>query len=116
MKKSFAVCAIAAVFCMMITGCAGKKSGELTVINYGEYLDPEMLEQFTNETGIKVNYEEALTPEEMYTKYSSGAINYDLVCSADYMMEKLINDGELQEIPWDQFKYKDNIGQKYYDL
>lgn len=102
---------------LSVSGC-GKKAiiGELTVINYGEYLDPDMIDKFTKETGIKINYEEAITPEEMYTKYSSGAISYDLVCTADYMMLKMINDGEFQEIPWDQFKYKDNIGQKYYDF
>lgn len=114
--RRMAAALLAVAVCFAVTGCGSKKAGELTIINYGEYLDPDMLEQFTNETGIKLNYEEALTPEEMYTKYSSGAINYDLVCSADYMMEKLINDGELQEIPWDRFQYKDNIGQKYYDL
>lgn len=109
--------ATAVSLCVPATGCAKQEIiGELTVINYGEYLDPEMLDLFTAETGIKVNYEEAVTAEEMYTKYSSGAISYDLVCSTDYMMQKLINDGELQQIPWDQFEYRDNIGDKYFDF
>ena len=115
--KRILIAALTLAMCIPVSGCGQTKTvGELTVINYGEYLDPEMLDQFTKETGIVVHYEEAITPEEMYTKYRSGAINYDLVCSADYMMEKLINDGELQEIPWDLFQYKDNIGDKYWEF
>ncbi len=115
--KKLIAAALTLAMCLPAGGCGGTEIiGEITVINYGEYLDPDMLDKFTEETGIKVNYEEAITPEEMYTKYRSGAINYDLVCTADYMMEKMINDGEFQEIPWELFKYRDNIGDKYYEF
>lgn len=121
-KNRFSFKKIAAIIMMAAlvipAGGCGKTAevGEITVINYGEYLDPDMLDLFTKETGIKVNYEEAITPEEMYTKYSSGAIKYDLVCSSDYMMKKMILEGDFQEIPWDTMEYKDNIGQKFYDF
>ena len=116
MIKTLLAAACLMAVCALFTGCGKKKIiGELTVINYGEYLDPDMLDLFTEETGIKINYEEALTPEEMYTKYSSGAIKYDLVCTSDYMMQKMIKDSEFLQIPWDQMEYKDNIGKKYYE-
>ena len=115
-KRLLVILMVAALFILPMGGCKKKTVGEITVINYGEYLDPDMIDKFTKETGIKVNYEEAITPEEMYTKYSSGAIKYDLVCTADYMMQKMINEGEFIEIPWNQFQYKDNIGEKYYDF
>ena len=38
--------------------------------------------------GSKVLYEEATTPEEMYSKYTSSTIPYDLICSSDYMIER----------------------------
>lgn len=99
-----------------LSGCGTKKEskGTLTVFNYGEYIDPDVLDQFTEETGIEIKYEEALTPEEMYTKYKSGAIQYDLLCSTDYMIQKLIDEGELQEIDINALEYKDNIGEKYW--
>lgn len=99
-------------------GCGEKKAenGSLTVFNYGEYMDPDVLDQFTEETGIEIKYEEALTPEEMYTKYKSGAIEYDLLCSSDYMMQKLIEEGELQEIDAASMEYRENIGDKYWEL
>ncbi|MCR4655722.1 MAG: ABC transporter substrate-binding protein [Lachnospiraceae bacterium] len=117
-----ALAALTVLFC----GCGGNmqdggkedgnKDRELTVINYGEYFDPDALEMFTEETGIKIRYEEALTPEEMYTKYKSGAIKYDLLCSADYMLQKLIGEGELVPIDTGKMKYRDNIGAKYYEF
>ena len=73
-KKLFTAVGMVTVIAASLTGCGKKADKELTVINYGEYMDPAVLEDFTKETGIKVNYEEALTPEEMYTKYKSGAI------------------------------------------
>ena len=79
-------------------------------------MDPDVLDQFTEETGIEVKYEEALTPEEMYTKYKSGAIEYDLLCSTDYMLQKLISEGELQEIDIDALENKENIGDKYWEF
>lgn len=101
-----------------VTGC-GKKTeitDTLTVFNYGEYIDPDVLDQFTEETGIAIEYEEALTPEEMYTKYQSGAIKYDILCSTDYMLDKLIADGELQEIDINALENKENIGERYWEF
>lgn len=119
MKKRWISLALAAVMVcavLPLSGCGNKKeiTGTLTVFNYGEYIDPDVLDQFTEETGIEVKYEEALTPEEMYTKYKTGAIQYDLLCSTDYMIQKLIDEGELQEIDINELENKDNIGEKYW--
>ena len=64
---------------------AGGKN-TIVVLNYGEYIDTSVLKQFQKETGIKVLYEEATTPEEMYSKYKASTIPYDLICSSDYMV------------------------------
>jgi len=123
MKKKLVVsvltCALAGV--SILSGC-GKTSGvektgeTLTVFNYSEYLDPDMLELFTEETGIEIKYEEATTPEELYTKYISGGIDYDLICSSDYMIQRLINEGEVQSVDFASMEYETNIGQKYWDF
>ena len=107
-----------AVSALSMTGCGQKKepTETLTVFNYGEYLDPVVLDMFTEETGIEILYEEAVTPEDMYTKYKSGAIKYDLLCTSDYMLEKLIDEGELQEIDRDAMEYAGNVGDRYWEL
>ncbi len=94
------ICMLTLCSCKGAAGNAPQDNGEqsLTVFNYSEYLDPEMIKLFTQETGIKINYEEATTPEELYTKYSSGAISYDLLCTSDYMIKRLIDEGEAQPV------------------
>ena len=75
-----------------------------------------MITKFTRETGIIVKYEEATTPEEMYTKYMSGAISYDLLCTSDYMIKRLIDEGEAQEIDFSTMKNYPNIDPKFKKL
>ena len=91
-------------------------NGEKVVVyNWGEYIDPEVLEIFEEETGIKVIYEEFETNETMYPKISSGAIAYDLVCPSDYMIARMIENDFLQEINFDNIPNFQYIGQQYKD-
>lgn len=116
--KKWVLTFVVACFVFALTGCGGNKEATetLTIFNYGDYIEPSLLEQFTEETGIEVKYEEALTPEEMYTKYKSGAIEYDLLCSTDYMIQKLIDEGEFQELDMSLITNKDNIGERYWEF
>ncbi len=93
---------------------AGKNS--IIVLNYGEYIERGVLDTFEEETGIKVYYEEATTPEEMYAKYMGGSIDYDLICTSDYMIEKMIEDGVLSPIDHSKMQYIDNIGEQYFKM
>lgn len=95
---------------------AAENDASLTVFNYGEYLAPEMIELFTKETGIKINYEEATTPEEMYTKYSSGGISYDLLCTSDYMVKRLIDEGQAQPMDFRAMENFSNIDNEFLSL
>ena len=113
-KRIFSALLISALAVSALTACGGsssaKKSGQtLTVLNYGKYIDESVLDQFEKETGIKVKLEEYESPEEMYTKFSAGSINYDLVCTSDYMVERLINEGKVSEINFDDFEYYKNL-------
>ena len=92
--KKYAILAAAMAVCLSVTGCGAGQNGSaaaeddntLIVFNYGDYIERSVLDMFEEETGIKVKYEEYVTPEDMYTKYQSGAINYDLICTSDYMI------------------------------
>ena len=87
----------------------------LNVYNWGEYLDPDVLDIFEEETGIQVVYEEYETNEIMYPKVQSGAISYDVVCPSDYMIQRMIENDLLAEINWDNIPNIKNIGQTYMD-
>ena len=101
----------------LFTGCGKKDSpNTLTILNYGKYIEPKVLDMFEEETGIKVEYEEYITPENMYTKYKAGAIDYDLVCTSDYMVEKLINEGEVLELNFNNIPLAVNLDNTYFDF
>ena len=110
----FALCLMTGVLssCGKDTGSsetAKKDDNTLVILNYGKYIEESVLDQFTKETGIKVKLEEYESPEEMYTKFSAGSINYDLVCTSDYMVERLINEDQVLEINFDDFEYYKNL-------
>lgn len=86
---------------------------KLVVYNWGEYMDPETITLFEEETGIDVIYEEFETNEILYPKISSGAIAYDVVCPSDYMIQRMIENDLLSEIDFDKIPNIKNIGTQY---
>ena len=88
-------------------------SEKVVVYNWGEYLDPEVLTLFKQETGIDVVYEEFETNEILYPKISSGAIAYDVICPSDYMIQRMIENDLLAEINFDNIPNVKNIGKDY---
>lgn len=95
-------------------GNKGSVSDEkLIVYNWGEYLDPEVIDIFQEETGITVTYEEYETNEIMYPKIMSKAIAYDVVCPSDYMIQRMRENDLLAEINWDNVPNIKNIDPTY---
>lgn len=86
---------------------------QVIVYNWGEYLDPEVITMFEEETGINVVYEEFETNEIMYPKIQSGAIAYDVVCPSDYMIQRMIENDLLAELNFDNIPNIKNIGSQY---
>lgn len=88
-------------------------SNELFVYNWGEYIDDSVIEQFEEETGIKVTYDMFETNEEMYPIIEAGAVNYDVVCPSDYMIQKMIENNLLAELDFDNIPNVANIDSQY---
>lgn len=89
------------------------KDEQVIVYNWGEYMDPDIIPIFEEETGIQVIYEEYETNEIMYPKIQSGAIAYDVVCPSDYMIQRMIENDLLAEIDFDNIPNIQNIGSEY---
>ena len=91
----------------------------LNVYNWGEYIDDEVLDvnaAFTYLTGIEVNYKTFENNEAMYTLLSSGAAEYDVVCPSDYMMGKMIDEGMMRKLNFDNIPNYQYIGDEYKNL
>ncbi len=117
MKKtlSLLLCIILAAFCLGACGQSSSSQETVIVYNWGEYIDPEVLNIFEEETGIHVVYDEYETNEIMYPKVASGAQEYDVICPSDYMIEKMAKNDMLRELNMDNIPNAKNIGQQYWD-
>lgn len=111
----------------VLAGCGGSGSGNtssggasadntLVVFNWGEYIDPDVIEEFQEETGITVIYEEFETNEVMYAKVAQDPSAYDILCPSDYMISKLIEQDMLQELDMSKLPTaKEQIGENYWE-
>lgn len=120
----------AAAALALLAGCGGKDEaapaaaageaapaeagGELNLFAWSEYLPQAVIDEFTAETGIQVNYEQYASNEEMLAKLTSGAAAYDLVQPSEYTVEAMIKEGLLQKLDKTELANLGNIGPEYY--
>jgi spermidine/putrescine-binding protein len=77
---------------------AKKAAGELNLFAWSEYVPQAVLDGFTAETGITVNYETFASGEEMLAKLLAGGSRYDLIQPPDYIAEAMIKNGLLRPL------------------
>jgi spermidine/putrescine transport system substrate-binding protein len=77
----------------------------LNVYNWGEYIAPNsdgvgvnVVREFEDLTGIRVNYSTYDSNEDMYAKLSGGGASYDVIIPSDYMISRLIKEDMLQKL------------------
>ena len=98
-------------------GDGGSKTANVVnVYNWGEYIDPEVISMFEEETGIKVVYDMFETNEEMYPVIEAGGVLYDAVCPSDYMIEKMMQNHLLAEIDYSNIPNIKEIGKGYMEM
>jgi putrescine transport system substrate-binding protein len=90
---------LAASFCMTLTGmplvcAAAESSATLKVANWNDYIDPVLLERFTAETGIKVDYKTYDSDEEAMADAKSG--QYDVLSPSMSLLGDMIKGGVIQ--------------------
>ena len=133
MKKALALtCAMTMAASLFLTGCGGSantsgsdsNSGDsngsgkrvVNVCSWGEYIDEDLIYKFEDETGIKVNYQTAESNEALYSLLKTGAGDYDVIVPSDYMIARLIDEGMLAELNYDNIPNYAKIGEQYKSL
>lgn len=78
-------------------GCGGpsQPNQQLNLFAWSEYIPQDVVDGFTRETGIRVNYETYSSNEEMLSKLLTGVASYDLIQPSDYTAEDLAKEGRL---------------------
>ena len=99
----------------VLFGCGGSKNS-VTVYNWGDYIDPDVNEMFTKETGIKVVYQEYANNEEMFATVEPGNVAYDVLFPSDYIVEKMIHQDMLAELDKSKLLNYTNIDERFTKL
>ena len=93
------------LFFISLFGITSANSEEvLNVYNWGDYINPAVLEKFTAETGIKVNLDVYGSNEEMLAKIQTGASGYDIVFPSVHFHDilyklDLLHESKINESP-----------------
>ena len=116
--KKFLAFAVIGVMVFSLAACGGggeeENTGEVNVYMWSDYMSQDVVDKFTEETGIKVNFSYMSTSEEAAAKITSGGgEQYDLVMPCDADMTSLIEGGYLEEINLDNIPNFENLGDAY---
>ena len=74
------------------------QSKELFLYNWSNYIPPELVQKFEQETGIKVTLDVYDSNETMLAKLQAGATGYDVVVPSGYMVRNMIKQDMLVKI------------------
>lgn len=96
LRPSLAAALIAAA--TVVTAPLARAAESLNLFAWSEYVPQAVIDGFTKETGIKVNYETYASGEEMLSKLLAGGAAYDLVQPPDYIAESMIKNRLLRPL------------------
>lgn len=116
MKKMLVALAGLLLFSMLLPGCGDSGTQTLYVLNWGDYIDEEMIALFEEEHGVKVQYDTMTSNEEMLVKLESTDNIYDICFPSDYIIEKLIKADMLHPLNKANIPNLANIDQRFLDL
>lgn len=88
----------------------------LTIYNWGDYIDPDLLEEFEEQTGITVIYQTFDSNEAMMTKIAQGGTTYDISIPSDYAISKMKEEGLLVPLDHSKLSNLEHIDPRFMDL
>jgi putrescine transport system substrate-binding protein len=92
----------AVLACAAILACAdvsfAQRQRTVNFYNWSDYIDPTVLADFTNETGIQVKYDTFDSNDVLETKLLAGRTGYDVVVPTAYFLQRQIKAGVFQKL------------------
>jgi len=112
---------IVAIGLMYFTSYLNRSQGysgadTLTIYNWGDYIDPELIAEFEAETGLKIIYQTFDSNEAMMTKISQGGTTFDISIPSEYAISKMKEEGLLLPIDHAKIPNLTNIDPRFMDL
>lgn len=88
----------------------------LTIYNWGDYIDPDLITKFEKQTGMKVIYQTFDSNEAMMTKISQGGTTFDVAVPSEYMVSKMKDEHLLLPIDHSKLPNLKYIDPHFMDL
>lgn len=100
MRKRISLCMVFAFFLLCLCSCQRKNI--LLFLNWGEYVDENMIEAFEKQYNCEVMLDLGESNELFYSKVSAGTTCYDVVCPSDYMVLKMYENDMLEKLDFER--------------
>jgi putrescine transport system substrate-binding protein len=108
--RAFATAALAlSVASAALNSAVTQTARVVNVYNWSDYIDPKVIEEFTKDTGIKVQYDTFDANETLETKLLAGKSGYDVVVPTGYFLERQIKAGVFQKLDKSKLKNLGNV-------
>ena len=109
---------LACAFIVVVVLLTGATSSQpvVNVCSLGEYIDEDLITQFEDETGTRVNYQTAESNEAMYSLLKSGGADYDVIVTSDYMIAQLMEEEMLEELDYSRIPSFELIDERFRHL
>ncbi|UVI29576.1 ABC transporter substrate-binding protein [Paenibacillus spongiae] len=119
--RTFSIVFLVAFALMYLTSYLNKSQGysggnTLTIYNWGDYIDPELIEQFEEESGMKVIYQTFDSNEAMMTKIAQGGTTFDVSVPSEYAISKMKEEDLLLPIDHAKLPNLKHIDDRFLDL
>jgi len=108
--RAFATASLALVAgTAAINSISAQNARVVNVYNWSDYIEPKVIEDFTKETGIKVQYDTFDANETLETKLLAGKSGYDVVVPTGYFLERQIKAGVFQKLDKNKLENLGNV-------
>jgi len=89
---------VAAALALLIAAPAHAQQRIVNVYNWSDYIEPSLLDNFTQQTDIKVRYDTFDSNDTLETKLLAGKSGYDVVVPTGFFLERQIKAGVFQKL------------------
>jgi len=111
--------ALSTMLIFPLVACGKKEAKEINLMTWAEFIPREIIEEFEEETGIKINYKEVGSNEDMQSLLEANPDQYDLAVVTDYMVDILRQNESLESFDKGKLPNFTNLNplyqNKYYD-
>ena len=90
-------------------GDSSQLASQINFFNWADYMDDDILNQFEEECGVRVNQDVFSSNEDMIARIQAGNSGYDLIVPSDYAVQIMVERGLLRELNLDNIPNLKNL-------